>query len=608
MATTITSSSLDFLAIKNNLKTFLAAKDEFTDYDFEASGLSNILDVLAYNTHLKGLTANFALNEAFLGTAQLRSSVVALAEGLGYIPDSKVASNATVNISIDLGSAADQPSTVSVASGLKFESTVDNVTYTFQTRENLTAANDGTGVFRFKTLTLPTNNIQIYQGKQTTRTFVADAASQNATYVIQDANMDINTAVVRVYENSQTSQFTTFSNIKDATVINENTRLYILKEAPNGFFELSFGDGTTLGVAPSAGQKIEIDYLSVVGDLANGAKIFTPTSTITVNSVAYPISITTVSKSVGGAQAEAIDSIRKNAPFQYAAQNRMVTAVDYAALILRNFSEYITDIKSYGGEDALKQEFGTVQVSIVFNSDVTTDIQTEIKRQIVSLVDQLSVASFAINFVDPEETFVVTETFFQFNPSLTTLSQNTITSSVNTVVTSYFANNLGKFDDVFRRSNLLTLIDNVSPAVLSSRMNVKMERRPIPLLDKNQDINLRFPVPIVVPSATEYVITSKEFILQGKTCVIKNQLNSTKLQVIDTSTDTVLVDNIGSYVPLSGQVNIVGFKPNSVVGATSYLKVFAVPANPSAIAPARQDILKFDADQSFSTAVVVSTT
>lgn len=148
MATTIKSTNLDFTSIKNNLKTFLAQQNEFADYNFEASGLSNILDVLAYNTHYNGLIANFALNESFLGTAQLRSSLVSLAEGIGYIPKSKTASRAVVTFSINLSSLAERPSTVSLAPGVRFESSIDDITYTFQTRETVTATDDGSGIYR----------------------------------------------------------------------------------------------------------------------------------------------------------------------------------------------------------------------------------------------------------------------------------------------------------------------------------------------------------------------------------------------------------------------------------------------------------------------------
>ena len=604
MATTIKSTNLDFTSIKNNLKTFLAQQDEFADYNFEASGLSNILDVLAYNTHYNGLIANFALNESFLGTAQLRSSLVSLSEGIGYIPKSRTASRAAITFSINLTSLAERPSTVSLAPGITFESSIDDITYTFQTRETVTATDDGSGIYQFKT-TDGSSNISIFEGTQKTKTFIADAVSQDSLYIIPDKNMDMDTAIVRVYESPTSVAFTTYQNIKTATLINAQTALYILKESPNEFYELSFGDGVTFGITPKAGYKIEMDYLSVSGPDANDGALFTPVSQVNVGGTGYTITAQTVTNSIGGDIKETNQSIRTNAPFQYATQNRMVTADDYSSLVLRNFSTLIKDIKSFGGENALNPEFGAVYMSIVFEDDVLASTQTTTKNSIQELVDQLAVVSFRLRFLDPVTTFIEANTFFQFNPKLTTLSLNGITDSVNTVVREYFSGNIGKFGQAFRRSNLLTLIDEVSPAVLSSRMDVKMQQRITPRLDAQNDFNLRFPTAIAAADDVNFIIDSSAFNIDNRSAKIRNKLNSNKLQIVTLDGSTVIVDNIGSFNPANGTVSLVGFKPSSVIGGVNYIKLRAIPANPSAIAPVREDILQFDEDPSFASAVIV---
>ncbi len=604
MATTIKSTNLDFTSIKNNLKTFLAQQDEFADYNFEASGLSNILDVLAYNTHYNGLIANFALNESFLGTAQLRSSLVSLAEGIGYIPKSRTASRATVNFSVDLSGLAERPSTVSLAPGVAFESSIDDVTYNFSTRETVTATDDGSGIYQFKNIS-GSASIEIFEGVQKTKTFIADAISQDALYIIPDKNMDIDTAIIRVYESPTSVAFTTYQNIKKATLINAQTALYILKESPNEFFELSFGDGVTFGITPKAGYKIEVDYLSVSGPIANDGALFTPISQVNVGGTGYTITAQTVTNSLGGDVKESEQSIRTNAPFQYATQNRMVTADDYSSLVLRNFSTLIKDIKSFGGENALKPEFGAVYMSIVFEDDVTDATKTSTKNSIQDLVDQLAVVSFKLRYLDPVTTFIETNTFFQFNPKLTTLSLNSVTDSVNTVIREYFSINTGKFSQAFRRSNILSLIDDVSPAVLSSRMEVKMQQRIIPRLDAQNDFDLRFPTSIQAADDKDFIIDSSAFNVNNKSAKIRNKLNSNKLQVVTLDGDTVIVDNVGSFDPASGIISLVGLRPSSIIGGVNYIKIKAVPANQSAIAPQREDILQFDEDPSFASAVIV---
>ena len=604
MATTIKSTSLDFDAIKNNLKTFLAEKEEFADYNFEASGLSNILDVLAYNTHYNGLTANFALNESFLGTAQLRSSIISLAEGIGYIPDSKTSSQAIIKMSVNLSGVSGRPANLQLSSGFKFNATVDTTEYVFQTQENLTATDNGEGLYIFKDAS-GSDNIKVYEGVERVKTFLVNRKEENAVYIIPDTSIDIDTAVVRVYESASSSVFSTYTNLLNATTISENSTLYILKESPNGFFELSFGNGTTLGKAPEAGSKVTVTYLAASGSASDTAKTFEPQSQVQVSGSGYSVSVTTVANAVGGGEKESLESIRKVAPFQYASQNRMVTAVDYSTLVLRNFSTLIKDIQSFGGEDALNPKFGTVFMSILFNADVDATTVATTKESIVDLAEQLSVASFNIEFEDPIKTFVETQTFFQFNPNLTTLSRNTIQDNVTNGIDTYFDNNTGKFGQSFRRSNLLTLVDDVSPAILSSRSNVKIQRRFTPTLTAIQDHTLRYAADIADTDDVNYIITSSAFTYKNKTCILRNKLKTNKLEVFNQDDREVIVDNVGSY---SGDtVSIVGLQIDNFVGAETFIKVSAKPANESAVTPFRNDVLEQDKANSFTRIVDVDT-
>ena len=595
MATTIKSTSLDFDAIKNNLKTHLAAQSEFSDYNFEASGLSNILDVLAYNTHYNGLIANFALNESFLGTAQVRSSVISLAEGIGYVPDSRTASQAVLKLSLNLADVSGRPSTIQIDDGFKFNTTVDDIDYVFQTTEDITATDDGEGFYEFTTA-LGSNKITVKEGNERTKTFLIGTNAEENVYIIPDRNSDIETAIVRVYPTASSSSFSTYTNILDARTINSNSTLYILKESPNGFFELSFGDGDTLGNAPKAGSKAIVTYLSTNGPNANLATTFVSQTQVSVGGVGYDLSITTETNSFGGAEKETIESIRKNAPFQYATQNRMVTASDYSSLVLRNFSNVIRDIKAFGGEEALDPEFGTVFLSILFNNDVSASVQQSVKDQVEDLGAQLSVASFTLKFEDPIKTFVETTTFFQFNKNLTTLSKNTMKDTVGQAVASYMATKTGKFGQSFRRSNMLTDVDAVSPSVLSSRAVVRMQRRFTPTLSAVQSHKLRYAAAIAAADDVNHVITSSPFTFKNKTCILRNKLKTNKLEVFNQEDKTILADNAGDY---SGDtVNIVGLQVDAFVGGNQFIKLKATPANESVLTPFRQDIIEFDANES----------
>ena len=610
MATTIQSTALDFSTIKNNLKTSLTKSTEFTDYNFEASGLSNILDVLATNTHFNGLIANFALNESYLGTAQLRSSIVSLAEGIGYVPDSANASRAIVNLTTSLAGVAGRPNKITIPSGFTFNSTVDGVAFTFQTQEDISATDDGNGSYAFQTAD-GSANINIFEGTQTTKTFLITGETENFAYIIPDENMDIDTAVVTNFETAASSAGTTFTDLRNATSITESSRIYILKETPKGDFEITFGNGTVLGVSPVAGNKVTVDYLSCKGASANGGKSFTPVSQINVNGVNYTVSSTTVSNSFGGSAKESIASIRTTAPFQYATQNRMVTAEDYATLVQRNFGSLLNDISSFGGEDALEPEFGVIFLSLLFSDAVENDtisgetIKQTTKDDIVALAKDLSVASFDVKFTDPVQTFIETTVFFQFNPNLTTLAENAIKSQVQDVVSDYFSKNTGKFKQSFRRSNLLTLIDAVSPSILSSRCTVGMQQRITPTLTAISDYTLRLPQSIATADDVNRIVTSTAFTFQNKNCIIRNRLNSNVLEVFDNVNSEIVVDNVGSYT--GDTISIVGLQIDAIPTGESFIKITATPENQSFVTPFRQDVLKHDLQRSLVSVVEVST-
>ena len=606
--TTIKSTALDFTAIKNNLKVFLSQQDEFTDYNFEASGLSSVLDVLAYNTHYNGLIANFALNESYLGTAQLRSSLVSLAEGIGYIPDSMNASQGIVNLSLNLESLTNRPTVVTLASGVKFDAVVDGTSYVFQTQEEIKARDNGSGSYSFTTAD-NVADIKVFEGTSTTKTFNITAQTENAAYIIPDEKIDIDTAIVRSFETPSSTAFTTFTDLRKATSLTSSSTVYILKETPKGEYEITFGNKTVLGRSPVAGNKVTVEYLSVSGADANGAKVFTPQNQVTVNDQNFALQVSTVSNSFGGSDKETIESIRTTAPFQYATQNRAVTAEDYATLVQRNFGSLLQDISSFGGEDALEPEFGVIFLSLLFSNAIENDtisgeaIKQATKDSIVSLFKDLSVASFDIKFTDPIISFIETNVFFQFNPNLTTLTENTIKDNVQNTVAQYFADNTGKFKQSFRRSNLLTLIDSVSPAILSSRMEVKMQRRFTPTLTAIQNHTLRYPQNIADTDDVNFRVTSTPFTFGGKTCIVRNRLNSNILEVFDTVNTEVIVDNIGSYA--TDTVSIVGLQVDAIPSGDTFIKVSVVPENQSFVTPLRQDVLNHDVSNSLVEVVEV---
>tara|TARA_R110002153_G_scaffold1143_8_gene5552 strand:- start:483 stop:2360 length:1878 start_codon:yes stop_codon:yes gene_type:complete len=599
---TVTSTQLDFTEIKNKLKTYLAQDTQFSDYNFEASGLSNILDVLAYNTHFNALTANFALNESFLSTAQLRSSVVSHAATLGYAPRSRTASRAEVQLSINLNGVANRPSSVIIGAGTSFTSSVGDITYTYQTIEDYVATDNGSGLYQFLN-TAGSLTIPLFEGTLKTKTFYVGEVGERQLYVIPDDTIDTSTAAVNVFDTTNGASFSAYTSINTAVSVTSTSRYYSINEAPNGYYELNFGDGISFGRAPVAGNKIVVSYLSCLGAEANGGSTFTPTSQVSVLGSGYNLSITTITNSVTGAPKQSIESVRQNAPIAFAAQQRLVTADDYRAIIQSNFST-VTDAIAWGGEDNTPAEFGSVFVSLVFEDNTSAAAIASIKDQIVQqITNNLSIISIDTKFTDPTTTFLELVASFNFDPNLTGATIKSTEANVLGVINGYVSTNLKKFSGVFRRSELLAEIDDISAAVLNSRVSVKLQQRFTPTLNVKTSYDIYFPNELAAPSAVDYTVTTSTFRFNGKVCSIKNKLNDTKLQVIN-SVGEVEVDNIGSFDNLQGKVIITGFAPTEITSGVTYLKVSAVPSNQSTVRPLRSYILDLDAGPTFATGIV----
>jgi len=601
MATTIQSTNLDFVDIKSRLKTYLQARTEFADYDFDASGLSNILDVLAYNTHINGLIANFALNESFLNTSQLRSSAVSHAEVLGYFPRSKTASQATVNLSMTVTDAS-RPATITLPGyTTSFTTSIEGVTYTFRTIEDYIATDDGSGGYDFLNSDGGTG-IQIYEGTRKTKTFIVGESEEDQVYVIPDDTIDTTTMKVEVYDTVSSSTFTTYTNINRAVRIDSTSTIYQIKEVPNGYYEVIFGDGSVLGQQPSAGNKIVITYISSSAADANGGSTFTATSQVNVSDLGnYPLSVTTVAASAGGDDKESISSIKRNATIAFASQQRMVTAEDYRAQILANYSSYVSDVSAWGGNENEPPEYGKVFVSLNFVSGLTDATKQSVKDQIVTnLTNNLAIMSIDTKFSDPVTAYLEVVTTFNFDPDLSSLSKRAIETEVTNTINTHFINNLKQFNKVFRRSLMLKDVDNTSVAILDSRADVKVQLRFTPTLGTALNYSLYFPVAIAAPDDVNHRVTSSTFTYDGRTCLIRNLLNSNDLQ-IQTLSGTVVETNVGSYIASTGTITLIAFNPTALPSGTQ-IKMSVVPADESTIRPLRNYIIDIDTAASTSIA------
>jgi len=594
MATNISSTSLDFVNIRNNLKTYFAQKPEFADYNFDAAGLSNILDVLAYNTHYNGLIANLATNESFLSSAQLRASVISHAESLGVNVRSKTASICELVVSVNLGGLNPRPASITLPIGTTFTAVSDNITYTFKTLEKYTATDDGSGTFTFAD-SKGTLIVKAVEGIEYSKTFYVGEVAENQVYVIPEANLDTTTAVVKVFDSPTSAEYTTYTPLYKAITVNSTSTYYTLRETPNGYFEINFGDGITFGKRPEAGSKIVITYMVPNGAVANGLKTFTTANEINIDGVDYPLALVLSSRSHSGGEKQSIESIRQNAPIAFATQQRLVTASDYEALIRTNFSQ-IDDVSAWGGQDNFPIDYGKVFVSIDFEDNTSENTKISLKNSITeNFAKNLSVMSITTEFVDPQELYFNIECDVQFNPEKTAATAAAINNNVLSQINSHFNEKLNGFKKTFRKSTLLTEIDNLSPAILSTAIRIKNQLRFVPNINIKANYEIYFPFAVALPDDDYYSIISTEFKIQesAKFARFQNKLNSSTLQIVATDGE-VLVDNCGFIDTISGKVVIYSFNPSTIYDGTNYLKLIVIPADQNTIRPMRNYTMKID--------------
>jgi len=415
--------------------------------------------------------------------------------------------------------------------------------------------------------------------------------------VIPDENLDTSTITVKVFDTATSTTSQTYTNVNEVLSITPSSTVYILREAPNGYYELTFSDGTILGRAPAAGNKIVVQYLAVDGADGNLASTFEGNFTIsglTINEIEVSPAVSG-SVSAGGAEKESIDSIKVNAPIKFASQQRLVTAEDYKALILANYGNVIDNVTAWGGNDNVPPVYGRVYVSLDFKDNISNAVKTTTKASIQSnLSESLAILSIDTFFTDPVNTFLELEVTFNFDPDQTGVSSANIENTVRNTITTFFTNNLGTFDSVFRRSNLLSEIDDVSSAILNSKMDVKIRQSFTPVVNTIRDYTVNFPVQIVSPDDEAPIITSTTFTFQGNSgSSLRNKIehNTTTMQIIS-SEGTVLKDNAGSFNTSNGTITLTGFNVSEFTGTE--IKITATPANQSTIKPLRNYIISLD--------------
>ena len=460
-------TELDFDSIKANLKTYLKGQSDFTDYDFEGSGLNILLDTLAYNTHYNAFMANMLANEMFLDTSVKRDSVTSHAKALGYTPTSANAATASLKVQVNDANTT----TLTMPEGFVFSTTINGVAYQFV---NISARtiNPSAGEYIFGSDTL---GISVYEGTWVTTKYTKDSTNADQKFVIENDNVDISTLAVQIQTSSADTSTTTYTKATTLVDIVSTTTAFFIQETIEGKWEIYFGDGV-LGKALTDGNIVILKYIITNKADANGATAFTPSGNIDGFS---DITVTTIGAATGGADAENLESIKYNAPFNYAAQNRAVTAADYKTIVPTIYPN-VESISVWGGEYNNPAVYGKVYISI---RPQAGNILTEAtKSSIITSLEEYNVVSITPVILDPETTKIIPAVNFKFNETITSKSRETLAAEVSAAIVTYSDDTLEKHEAIFRYSPFVNLIDEVDPAILSNITTIKMSKTFLPTL------------------------------------------------------------------------------------------------------------------------------
>lgn len=454
-------TELDFDTIRQNLKTFLQSQDEFTDFDFEGSGMAVLLDILAYNTHYMAYQLNMVGNEMFLDSAQLRSSILSHAKSLTYVPESKKGALAELDIQITPSGTEDNDvTTITLDKYTKLlGSDIDGVNYPFVALYTNTATkSDGSFLF---------SNVFIKQGEVQTLQFLSSSTNTKRRYEIPSANVDTDTIIVTVQESTSNTDTKVYTLADDITEVTANSQVYFIEENENLNYTLYFGDDV-IGKKPKDGSIVICTYLDTVGSPANNISKFTFIEEI--DGFRDNVIVTVNESSYSGVDKETIEQVRFRAPYYYTAQNRAVTINDYETLLIKDFNN-ISAVSVWGGEDNDPVVYGKVFMSLKTRGNYYL---TEFEKERIKdyLIANRNVLTVTPEIVDPNYVYVTINAKVYYDQRLTSRTSAQLSELVRAAILDYNEADLNTFDSTFRKSKLQTYIENSDPSITGSDVNI----------------------------------------------------------------------------------------------------------------------------------------
>ena len=506
MADRLRVTELDFDTIKLNLKTFLNQQSQFTDYDFEGSGLNVLLDILAYNTHYNAYYLNMVANESFLDSALLRDSVVSHAKTLGYLPHSMKAPNATINFLVNAPTSTD--GTLTIPAGYSFLSNqIDSKVYNFVVLEDTTVTKANNSYYF--------ENLDISEGQLITYSFNHNQTTNpKQTFTLPDNDIDTTSIKVGVSPTSTTTDIAVYNLVTDILDVTNDSEVYYLQETKNGQYQIYFGNGV-IGKTLPDGAVVSVTYLVTNGISANKANNFVGALTLTdsLNETLTNFTVTPVSAASGGAERETVDDIKFGSAAQFATQNRLITTKDYESYIRKNYPS-IDSISVWGGEEETPRAYGKVFVSLKPKEDYYIS-ETEKRRILTEIIAPKAIVSVETIIRDPEYLYLLVSNYVQYNKNKTTQNAEGIKNSIKNSILLYNQTFLNKFGATFVLSKLQDSIDGVDlNAILGSETILRLQKRFEP------DLTI----------SASYVINFNSVLHRG---TLTNRMTSTEFDVFD---------------------------------------------------------------------------
>jgi len=507
-------TELDFDQIKQNLKTYLQGQSEFTDYDFDGSGLNILLDILAYNTHYNAYYVNMIANEAFLDTALLRDSVVSHAKVLGYVPYSRKAPRANINFTVS--SSDTTPATVTIPKGFRFLSNeIDGISYGFVTLDETIVTKSNTS---FYFLNLPINEGQLVTYSYTH----TQATNPKQIFDLSDEGIDTSTISVTVQSSPSNTSFQIFTLATDSAETTTTSPVFYLQENKGQKYQIYFGNDV-IGKSIPDGCVVSITYLITNGSAANKANNFVATATLTdsLNNSLTNFTIDPVGEAAGGAEREPVDAIKFSAPLQFTTQNRLVTFKDYESYIKKNYPS-VDSVSVWGGEDEIPPTYGRVYVALKPRQNYYLS-DTEKQRIIDEIIKPKAVVAVQTIIRDPEFLYLLISPTITYDPKKTILTTDQLRTGIRNSILSYKTTYLDKFDSKFILSKVQDAVDATdSNSIIGSKVVVRVQKRFKPSTDQSKPYFIYFNVPL-------------------RRGTISNKLSSTFFTVVDsTGTDRVV--------------------------------------------------------------------